>query len=196
LTGFQAYQMYLGIKLHFTSPKYDYFKFHGKTKAKLEAFEKRNDRYFFKKLANKFDEKTLMNFYVANFLKDDYWIGNLIRKDGEENYLEWQKKIDSIGYQFGQDVEYLLDLVEKFDDLFNCPNGQHPVILKQFLSKKISLETLTILNTRLSFSEYLDNKIKETVVWPQVKMKIEKYVPFLEVDYKKLNFLLKTKVTA
>ena len=186
--------MYLGVKLHFTSPTYDYFKFHGKTKAKLEAFEKRNDRYFFKKLATKFDEKSLMNFYVANFLQDDYWIGNLIRQDGEKNYLEWKKNIDSISYHFSQDVDYLLGIVDKFDDLFVCPNGQHPLILKQYLSKKIRLETLTILNKKLSFSRYFDTKIKETLVWPQVKMKIEKYLPFLEVDHCKLSLLLKTKV--
>ena len=186
--------MYLGIKLHFTSPKYDYFKFHGKTKAKAEAFEKRNDRYFFKKLANKYNEKSLMDFYVANFLHDDYWIGNLIRQDGEKNYTEWQRKIDSISYQFGQDVDYLLGLVDRFDDLFECPNGQHPVLLKQFLSNKISLETLTIINRRLPFCNVFDKRIKETLVWPQVKMKVEKYVPFLNVDYDKLGALMKTKV--
>lgn len=194
MTGFQAYQMYLGIKLHFTSPKYDYFKFRGKTKAKLEAFEKRNDRYFFKKLANKYNEKSLTDFYVANFLQDDYWIGSLIRQDGEKNYVEWQRKIDSITYQFEQDVDYLLGLVNKFDDLFDCPNGQHPVLLKQFLSNKIALETLTIINRRLSFCNVFDNRIKETLVWPQVKLKVEKYAPFLEVDYPKLGNLMKTKV--
>lgn len=196
MTGFQAYQMYLGVKAHFTSPKYDYFKFRGKTTAKLESFEKRKDKYFFKKLANKFDEKTLINFYVANFLQEDYWIGSLVRQDGEKNYLEWKKNIDSITYKFSQDVDYLLGHVEKFDDLFMCPNGQHPIILKIFLSKKISLETLTIINRRLSFCQYLDKNIKETIVWPQIKMKIEKYLPFLDVDFIKLNLLLKTKVTA
>jgi T4 gene Gp59 loader of gp41 DNA helicase/T4 gene Gp59 loader of gp41 DNA helicase C-term len=194
LTGFQAYQMYLGIKLHFTSPKYDYFKFQGKTKAKVESFEKRNDRYFFKKLANKYNEKSLMDFYVANFLRDDYWIGNLIRQDGEKNYLEWQKKIDSITYQFGQDVDYLLGLVDKFDELFECPNGQHPVLLKQFLSNRVSLETLTIINKKLSFCNVFDKRINETLVWPQVKIKVEKYIPFLDVDYEKLGNLMKTKV--
>jgi len=193
LTGFESYQMYLGIKTHFTNEKYDYFKFNGKTKAKLESFEKRNDRYFFKKLSLKYNGDELKNFYVSNFIKDDFWIGTLA-KTGETNYIEWKKKIESISYFFEQDVDCLLESVDKFDDLFTCPNNQHPVLLKYYLSNKISLETLTVFNVKLSFVKQFDIDIKETVVWPGIKLKIEKYFPFLDINYTKLNFVLRRKV--
>lgn len=186
--------MYLGVKLHFSNPKYDYFKFNGKVKSNQQSFEKRNDRYFFKKLATKFREKELLEFYVSNFLKGDYWIGALVRDNGEKNYQEWKRIIDSITYTFSNDIDYLLEQVDNFDDLFLCRNNQHPEILKKYLSKKITLETLTIINNRLNFTSHFDKRINETLVWPEVKSKIQKYQPFLDVDYKKLHGILKTKV--
>ena len=48
--GFDVFKVYLAVKLHFTS-NYDYFEYDGKVNCKLETFTKRNDRYFFHKLA-------------------------------------------------------------------------------------------------------------------------------------------------
>ena len=38
MTGFEVYQMYLSLKLHFTKDDYDFFKFNGKTRASQESF--------------------------------------------------------------------------------------------------------------------------------------------------------------
>ena len=46
MEGWQAYQMYLGLKLLFTSD-YDYNQYGGKTRASKSSFLKRKDRYFF-----------------------------------------------------------------------------------------------------------------------------------------------------
>ena len=52
--GFDVYKTYLAIKLHFTTTAYDYHKYNGKVNTSLEQFTKRNDRYFFYKLSNKY----------------------------------------------------------------------------------------------------------------------------------------------
>ena len=75
--GFDAYKTYLALKRHFTSD-YDYFKYNGKVRAGVESFLKRNDRFFFRKLAKKYDDKELVDFFVSNFIVSDNWIGNLI----------------------------------------------------------------------------------------------------------------------
>ena len=55
MKAFDAYQVYTAIKLHFSSSRYDYFKFDGKTKVSIEKFLQRNDRYFFEKISNKYN---------------------------------------------------------------------------------------------------------------------------------------------
>ena len=59
-----------------------------------------------------------------------------------------------------------------FDDIFTSKQGQHPPILKYFLSKKINFETLIILDDILKFSKRLNKSIKETVIWPKMYEKM------------------------
>ena len=54
MEGYEVYKIYLALKLHFTKDNYNFFTFNGKSRASLSSFEKRNDRYFFKKLGKKF----------------------------------------------------------------------------------------------------------------------------------------------
>ena len=65
----EAYQMYLALRLHFTTENYDYFKYNGKVSASLKSFDKRKDKYLFKKLTKKYDESTILNYYIANFIE-------------------------------------------------------------------------------------------------------------------------------
>ena len=66
--GFNVFKIWLGLKLHFTTETYDWFKYDGRVNCKLETFTKRNDRYFFYKLGTKYNEKEIINYFVANFL--------------------------------------------------------------------------------------------------------------------------------
>ena len=58
MEAWECYQMYLGLKLHFTTD-YDYKKYSGKTSATKASFLKRRDRNFFAKTARKYDDKTI-----------------------------------------------------------------------------------------------------------------------------------------
>jgi hypothetical protein len=70
MSPFETYQAYLGIKNHFSNPKYDYFKYK-KTRATLTSFNKRKDRYFFEKTSRKYQDKEIVNFLVSNFVAAD-----------------------------------------------------------------------------------------------------------------------------
>ena len=48
--GYDSYQLYLGIKLHFYSEDYDFVKYNGKVKADINSFLKRKDKFQFGKL--------------------------------------------------------------------------------------------------------------------------------------------------
>jgi hypothetical protein len=62
--------------------------------------------------------------------------------------------------------------------------------VKAYLGKKVSLETLVILEKILKFRESFDAKISETYIWPKVSLLIKKYEPFLEIDVR--TFRMKT----
>ena len=195
MNAYEVYRMYVALKLHFTSESYDYFKFNGKVKTTESKFNVRKDRYFFQKLCNKYNGDMVRDYFVSNFVYDvNSWVGSITRDRGERIYSEWKKKQDSISYLIVNEIDYLLDQVENFDSLFECKQNQHPIILKKYLSKKISLETLIVLDDILNFVNRFDRQISEKLLWPKIKMSMIKYKPFMRCDYKKFKSILKEKV--
>ena len=190
INEFQSYQAYLALKLHFDSVNYDYFKYNGKVSASLKSFEKRKDKYYFVRLAKKYTNKTMIEYYVANFIVGNKWIGNM----NEGTYKDWLAKVQSIEYIFGNDVEKLLTMEPNFDIIFNSDQGNHPKIVKAYLGKKITLETLVIFETLLYFRKSFDKVINEQYIWPKISQCIEKYEPFLEVNKWKLKSIAVNKV--
>lgn len=194
MTPFESYSMYMALKLHFTSEKYDYFKFKGAVKVNKEKFEKKNDKYFFKKLVKKYKDDEIPGYLVSNFIEGgDNWIGSIIGSEGDLTYINWKKRTESLHYKFTEDLDFLLSEVSKFDDLFIVKNT-HPPLLKYLLGKKINLETFVILNQILNFIPDFDKKIRETVIWKDVRRTVLKYSPFVNVDLVKYKNTLKKKV--
>ena len=193
MNGFEVYKLYLAIKLHFTSDSYNYFTFNGKTRTTLQSFEKRRDKYFFKKLATKFSHEELIQYFVAHFVQnEDTWIGDISKVTNSSVYLEWVKKIQSMSFVFSNDVDQLLKDIE-FEQIFEV-TSTHPPLLKKYLSKSISLETLVIFNKLLNFVKDFDKTIADPIVWPELKRKVLKYEPFLLVDKPKYKQILLSKV--
>lgn len=187
--------MYVALKLHFTSDTYDYFKFNGKVKTTETKFNVRRDKYFFQKLCNKYDGDKVRDYFVSNFVYDvNTWVGSITKQRGEEIYSEWRRKIDSISYLVCNEVDDLLNEVETFDQLFEVKNGQHPIILKKYLAKRVSVETMIILDEMIGYVKNFDKQISEKIFWPSIKKMMVKYRPFLNINYTKIKFSLKEKI--
>ena len=126
--GFAVFKIYLGLKLHFTTPSYDWFKYDGKVNCKLETFTKRNDRYFFHKISQKYNREEVINYFVANFINDkEKWIGDLSRKDGHDQYMAWRKRNESFFFFFRNDcnvvANVLIDDRISFDVVLGVVSG-------------------------------------------------------------------------
>ena len=194
MTGFEVYKMYLALKNHFTKPDYDYVKYRGKSRASEKSFEQRNDRYFFKKLATKFSDAEMLDYFVANFVCDGK---GYLRNFSLDVYQQWKSLQESFTYKFKQDVNILLDDIgypyeENFDKLFAAEKGKHPFLLKRFYASEINLETLVVFNYCLGYVSRID-KVLDDPIWKDTKLKIEKYQPFLDIDCKKYKqIILKT----
>jgi hypothetical protein len=195
MVPFDTYKTYLSLKNHFTKENYDYHKYCGKTRANLQSFYKRKDRFWFEKISRNKEDKEIVDFFVSNFVSCDdpqsLWIGSIIR-EGDSTYKNWQKKIQSLSYLFKEESEKLFS-ENKFDQIFLCKNGSHPIILKKFLSGNISLETMVIYDRIFLYGKNFDKKLKDPV-WELVSLKIRKYSPFIHIDVFRYRKILKNIV--
>lgn len=191
MTPFDCYKTYLGLKNHFTKDSYDYHKYCGKTRASLQSFYKRKDRYWFEKISRQKSDDEVRDFFVSNFvLCDDpqtLWIGEIIRS-GQTNYTRWQKRHQSMSYMFKEEIGNIL-LNHEFDELFSTKKG-HPILLKKYLTGDVSIETMVILEKILGYKKQFDKNLQDPV-WELTSLRIKKYIPFLNIDIFKYKKILK-----
>ena len=195
MTGFEVYKMYLALRMHFTKEHYDYQKYRGKVNASEKSFEQRRDRYFFKKLATKYDGSQILDYFVANFMNDPK---GYIKSFSDGNYTKWKTNQESFCYKFRQDVHLLLDRFEapyqdKFDKIFEVKEGTHPSLLKQYLSGEISLETLVVFEHCLGYVDRFDKKLSDPI-WKEIRTRVTKYKPFLYIDCQKYKDVILTVI--
>ena len=196
MTGYETFELYQALKLHFTQESYDYFKYNGKTNISVTSFENRKDKYHFYKLSRKFTVKEeLIDFLVANLVEDNnIWVGNLLQEDADNRYLKYKKVLQSLSYTFENDCRDLFDGVEAPNSVIKT-NGDYPVLLTKALRKEIHIETLVLLNNVLGFVPMWSKKITDTIHWPNYRMKVMKFASFLPKDNVKYKLILKKVLT-
>lgn len=198
MTGYECYEIYIAMKLHFSSESYDAIKFQGKVRANAKSFNKRNDTYIFEKMGKKYKKDELIMFFIANFVDDNKYIKDLLNEDANERYKEMQKILQSMSYVFSNDVDYILSYTKthniNFDDLFYGESNDYPILLKMAMQKDIHLETFIVLNKVLNFLPDFDKRIRENYVWPDFRNKFIKYGLFINADKEKYLKILKDKI--
>ena len=183
MSAFECYKEYLALKNHFTKPNYDYFRYNGKLKINSDSFNNRKDKLFFQKLAKHPD---VHNFLIANLSDNEkYWIRELAYSEEAENrYKQWLKRQQSLTYVFKQQLG---KLDSDFNQNFVVKDNEHPLLLKLFLGNDIDLETMCILLDLTGAKNHWDSKMKYDMVYDSVKLKIEKYTPFIRYDKEKIR---------
>lgn len=183
ISGYDAYCLYISLKSHFNTKSYDFFKY-GKKKIKTNTYLSRSDRIFFDKLAKRYKEQDLVGIIIANLLDNNhFWVGDFLSSDSEEVFVQWKRRTESLEYVFKQECDALFDFLEqsklKFDDMFRCENGDHPILLKFLLRKEVSAETFAILNILVGFLNKWNEKMSDDPVWSEVGVRYTKYEKFL-----------------
>jgi len=190
LSGYETYCTYLALKSHFTSDKYDYFKYNGKVNASKESFLSRKDRFQFEKLARKCND--VKTHVALSFLADRTWIGDMLDDGAFESTQKYLRKVQSMSYEFKNELE-------KYDDiksLFKLEDNGYPKFLNEYMRGDLSLETLLIMNIFIDFIPKFDAKLKDDYLWSKFSFKARKFAPFLlqDLDKKKFKQILKTKI--
>jgi hypothetical protein len=181
--SFDSYRLYQSLKLHFETDSYDAVKYNFKTSASPQSFFKRRDKYFFAKVGKKMsNQQDLVSFYVANFINEVSWVGEMVNGEGDRHYAHYKKIHESLSYNFKNDIN---NLDGSLDDLLTSVNGEHPPIIKRYLQGDILLESVAILNKMTGFMNRANKQITETLLWPDVYRKVTKYQSFVNPDVKK-----------
>lgn len=191
MDGFKAYRYYLAIKLHFTTDKFNVFENRGNVRGTREAFNARNDRYIFEKLAKRFKEdKDIIQFYVANFA---YGHDTAIYagQEADDNYNIWLKRKQSISQIFIDDLATILTYIEtnklKYNAIFEFTDSEYPVALKLFVGGKISIETLRIIDDVYPIIDNWELNTSIKYIWQDELRRIKKLTGFVKYDKIKLN---------
>ena len=184
---FEAYKLFLAVKMHFTQPQYDFFKYNGKVNANIQSFEKRRDKYHFAKLAK---HKDPVGYLVSQYVTGNFtgWIGDLFTEEAERVYTDYLARQQSLTYRFNSDLERIS---EDFISYFKVKDGQHPPLLVLLKRGNVSIETVTILNDQLNFFKFWDIRIDDTVIWPSIRERCVKYRPFIRYDKAKIKSLIR-----
>ena len=196
MSPYDVYTTYLAMKKHFTDAKFDFFRYNGKTRASVTAFNKRKDKYFFERMSRKLSDDEVKMYFIANFVATEnpsaVWVGEIMQS-GERHYKNLSKKYQSITYTFSQECSTLFDEYT-LPQLFDSSKG-HPPIIKRYLGGDISIETLAILDMIFGFCAKIDTKLSDPV-WETVSFKVKKYRPFINIDITKCKSILRDIIHA
>ena len=190
---FHAWKTYHGMYLHFTG-SYDYFKYFGNapwgTIASMEKYFAKFEhqtgfswqRGFFTSLGKKMTkEHDLIYYYLSQLTRGKNYPSEFL----DDYYDEYRIKMESFTLHLQRNmkviVEYMKEYDLKFNELFECDGINHPPILKLLLGEDISLETFTVLDIILGFTNIVDKKLIDPI-WRDQKTLCYNYKPFLEVN--------------
>ena len=192
MDGFKAYRYYLAIKLHFTTEKFNVFENRGNVKGTRDTFNARNDRYIFEKLANKYDtDREIIQFFVANFAyNSDTAIYE--GKEATDNLLLWNKRKQSITQVFIDDLASILNYIEtNKTSVFTFENDKYPALMQLYMGKKVTIETLRIIDDIYPFLETWSQQNSVKYMWGSELLRIKKLTGFIKYDKIKIEKIFK-----
>jgi hypothetical protein len=135
------------------------------------------------------------NYILSNLVENPkLWIKEIAYSpSSEEIYRGWSKRQQSLMYLF---KEELSKLKEDFDSNFKVIDHTHPYVIKLYLRKEISLETLVLLVDLVKCSAYWSKRFEYDPTVEEVLNKIMKYRPFLEYDREKVKNIVLDKFSS
>lgn len=153
MNGHRACQHYHALKKHFSTDKYDVFK-EPRVMIPEDSFFKQKERFLYDKLASNFESKELLEFMVANFV---YGYEGFVYDPapGIENYKTWLKNKQMISRLFEEEMlkvdQYCEDKGYTSGKLLSFDGPNPPPLLKMFLGKFVSIETMVIADSYLNY---------------------------------------------
>lgn len=205
--GFNAYQMHTALNLHFLSNnEYDFFKYNGRTNAKLSTFKRSRHRYAYVNIERRTADNTielnkgLLRVFLLLYMKSaksdtsmyikpsGMFFKEIISNLEYQYKSKWHRVIKTdMNYLLSNfDIEYLLDKKRK--------DGQdlYPVIYNQYMEGNIELVTLVVFNAYI-IKVLTREKSVDTISWPEKIKTLNKFTSFIKsviINKREFNVLL------
>lgn len=186
IDGKSVYKLYLMIKQHMNG-KYDVIKYNWCMRVSDNAYQKRRDKYFFEKLAEKYKLKELTLIFMSNLVANqDAWIGDISDADALVFYREYVGRLKQMKSKFEEDVRNIYYFskkveVEALKDIFEYnPKVQSSYIFKLLQSNIISFETFILLDSFLNIIDKHD-ELTDNLVWYNYSTKLKAYRKILNI---------------
>lgn len=200
MNAFDIFKLWSALRLHFQSDTYDYHQYNGKTKTSQKTFDNHWNKGVFYKLSRKYDDKVILDYFLANFLYEEKVQENMLMTiESEQNYKRFIKRKQSLFNVFSDDMQTLMDLCEvnnrTFAELFVIhKNALYYTQLKVYLDfGEITLETFIILDILLNFTENWNKIITEDPFYIDFIKRCNKFKPFLAKSINKTKYRLHLK---
>ena len=91
---------------------------------------------------------------------------------------------------FEKDITPLLQNLDEGRFMFAVPENSHPKLLKEYLGKRVSLETMIILDELMEYSLRWNVQLKDDLMWPSINLLMNNYKKFLTIDKDKCRIVL------
>ena len=185
-SGAETFKVYVAVKAHFTAG-YNIKKYKATVKQSNDAFLKRNDKFFFNKIAEKFTLSHNYMIFVHNFLENaDKTVFDLMDQDAIEVYNKRNGNVLNAYNNYKRDVKYLFTYAKQYNITFKdliVNDSIHPPILKMMMQGFITIETFMILDSFLNLLEIIESNIPDyDPLWPNASPKLKSYKKILEID--------------
>lgn len=171
------------MRLHLTSVKYDFIEQKGHTKGGYDSYEKRDDKHVFNIISKRNDP---FGFIFANLIIDPKAFPDTFN---DANYHRYKKINNALYYYFTNDIKQFKDI----RDAIKIIDGSSK-ILNLYLSGRLELETLVVLEHVYAVTSYWESRIKARFLFDDLFLLIRKYDSFIEIDDKKVMEIVKKSI--
>ena len=191
MNAYKAYKIYIALKSHFTSWSYDALKYNFKTNSSQDSFIKRNDVLRFESVSNKYGE-SVGAYFISNFVeREENFLYDPLKSD--RIYSDWTKRRNNKVSLVRSEI---LSLPYKSIDDIIKTDGQAPILLREYLVKNISPETLVLLDSEFQFLDKWKSALICDPLWQAVGLVLCKYRSFVSFDESLLKSFVNQKFGA
>ena len=170
-----------------TTDSYDYFKYQGKIRANRSAFDKRNDKFHFAKLARLPDNELRT---AAAFLAGGSWIGDVNGEVGHEAVLKHKKYSQSCSNSFRTELKEILKNGGSLSEILYPKNNTVPLPIQLYQAGKISIETLIILDDKLKITKGWALQYPYDPLLKKIIVNMQKFRGFFSYNQEKIFKIL------
>ncbi|AUS02020.1 hypothetical protein NVP3058O_102 [Vibrio phage 3.058.O._10N.286.46.B8] len=191
-SGYEVYKANLAIMNHFKRANFDFFK-GGRIKFSEEKYNARPDRVFYDKIAEEYPKGDMLRFLAINQLNGCTHVSQYCGVA----FKEWECYIGGLEYHFEKDLKRMVDIAHdanvSFKDLFKSLTGGMPIAMQLSNGNHIKEETICLIDMACdgNIIKQMDNQVTDMFVYPNLRMRIVKYSPWIPHDKREILEILK-----